>query len=194
MNKMTHKIYRVGVIGHRKLSGEEEYSYVHLCCHKILAGIKNKYPEVIAISAISEGADSIFAKSALSLDIKLESIIPYSKFKLDFQTDVNYETYRAIREKSKYETKINFSKKSNLAYKKSMEWLVFKSNTIIAIWDGVEAGSTGGTWESVLLCKKLKKPMIHINCLTNKISVYVNRGNSYSEHMDLSAQNIIRYI
>lgn len=183
----------MGVIGHRELR-IEEHSYAHLCCHRILSGLKDKYSEVIAVSAISEGADSIFAKSAISLGIKLESVIPYNNFKSDFLEGVSYETYRTIREKSKYETQINFSKQHDLAYKKSMEWLVFKSNTIIAIWDGKETGAIGGTYKSVLLCQKIRKPMIHIDCLNNNICVFISKRKKYVSHKNLNAQNVIRYL
>ena len=191
---MVNRIFKVGVIGHREIGGEEQYSFVHLCCHKLLVGLKAKYPDVTAISAISEGADSIFAKSAIALDISLESVIPHDDFSSDFINEINYETYRSIRNKSKYETTVNFTKRNCLAYKKSMEWLVFKSNVIIAIWDGNEVGTVGGTWESILLCKKLRKPIIHINCLTNELSTYVEKNNKYRLHVNLTAQNAIRYV
>ena len=153
-----------------------------------------KYSSVIAISAISNGADSIFAQSAISLGIRLESIIPFGQFSSDFQEGVTFERYRSLRSQSKYETRANFEKRSNLAYKKSMEWLVFKSNTIVAIWNSREEGSVGGTWEAVSLSMKMRKNMIHIDNENKTMNFHLNRGDKYHLHQNLSVEQVIRYI
>ena len=191
---MTEKTFKIGVIGHRDLGNIESHSYAHFCCHRLLAGIKQKYSSVIAISAISDGADSIFAQSAISLGIHLESIIPFGQFASDFQEDLTYERYRSLRSQSKYETRANFSERSNLAYKKSMEWLVFKSNTVVAIWDSREEGSIGGTWEAVSLSMKIRKTMIHIDNKNKTMNFYFNKGDKYHLHKNLSVEQVIRHL
>ena len=191
---MAEKAFKIGVIGHRDLGAIERHSYIHFCCHRILTRLKNKYSRVIAISAISDGADSIFAQSAISLGIHLESIIPFGQFSSDFQEELTNERYRYLQSRSKYVTRTNFSVRSNLAYKKSMEWLVFKSNIIIAIWDGREDGTIGGTWEAVSLSIKIRKTMVHINNNSKLINVYFNKGNKYILQQDLSEDQITRYL
>lgn len=189
---MVEKTFKIGIIGHRFLGNIEGYSYAHFCCHRLLSGSKQKYSNVIAISAISFGADSIFAQSAISLGIRLESIIPFVQFASDFQDDLAYERYRSLRSQSKYETRVNFSQRSNLAYKKSMEWLIFQSDAVVAIWDSKKVGSTGGTWEAVLLSRKIKKTMIHIDCVNKKINFYFNKAGKYCLHQNLSLKKVIR--
>jgi hypothetical protein len=146
----------------------------------------------MAISAISDGADSIFAQAALSLDISLEAIIPFGQFASDFQGDLTHERYRSLRSHSKYETRINFSERNDLAYRKSMQWLVFKSNTVVAIWDGRQKGYIGGTWEAVSLCQKIRKSLIHIDSNNKAVSLYCNSGDKYKRYQHLSAEQIIR--
>lgn len=191
---MAEKPFRIGVIGHRDIGAIEKLSYIHFCCYRILARLKNKYSRVIAISAISDGADSIFAQSAISLGIHLESIIPFGQFSSDFQKELPNERYRFLQSRSKYVTRTNFSVRSNLAYKKSMEWLVFKSNIIIAIWDGREEGTVGGTWEAVSLSMKMRKTMIHIDNNNKATNIYFNNGNKYIFQQDLSEDQITRYL
>ncbi len=194
INTMTDKTFKIGVIGHRDLGNVEKHSYVHFCCHRLLAGSKQKYSNVIAISAISDGADSIFAQSAISLGIHLESIIPFRQFESDFQEDLTHTRYRSLRYQSKYETKTNFSERSNLAYRKSMEWLVFKSHSVVAIWDGKEEGAVGGTWEAVSLSLKIRKTMVHIDNSNKAMNLYCNKGDKYNLHQNLSVEQIIRYL
>jgi hypothetical protein len=169
---MADSFFTVGIVGHRVLGGEDVHFYVQSCCHKILSDLKAKYPKVRAISAISEGADSIFAQCAVSLNIELESVIPFQDFKADFGDEVAGERYIRLRRCSDFETKVNFSKRSNLAYRRSMQWVVLKSNILIAVWDGRKIGSIGGTWEAISLCEKLNKAMININVRTKTMSLH----------------------
>jgi len=194
MNTIVEQTFKIGVIGHRDLDNTEKHSYTHFCCHRLLVGIKQKYSSVNAISAISNGADSIFAQSAIYLGIHLESIIPFRQFSSDFQEDLAFERYKTLRSQSKYESSANFSERSNLAYRKSMEWLVFKSHAVVAVWDNREEGSIGGTWEAVSLCIKIGKPMIHIDNKNKKLNFYFNKGDGYYSHQNLSVEQIIRQL
>jgi len=191
---MTASIFTIGIVGHRDLGDKNDGLYVQLCCHKILSELRYRYPKIKAISAISEGADSIFAQSAIALDIQLESVIPFDDFKSDFPEETSYERYKSLRKKSDYETRVNFSGRSNLAYKKSMEWVVFKSDIVLAVWDGKEIGSIGGTWEAVLLCEKFNKTIIHIDTCNRVMSLYFHEGNKYSPCGNITADHIVRYI
>ncbi len=191
---MAEVNFRIGIIGHRDLGNQEKHSNIHYCCHRLLKEVIQKHPKVIAISAISDGADSIFAHSAISLNIPLETIIPFKKFADDFEQGAPYTKHQELRKISKHETKVNFSGRSKFAYKKSMEWLVFKSNIIVAIWDGKKIGSIGGTWEAVSLCMKINKTLVHINSESNKISLYVNIGDRYECLPSISLKEIVRYL
>jgi hypothetical protein len=165
-NIMENAFFCIGIIGHRYLGGNDVDIFVQTCCHKILSDFKWNYPNLKAVSALSQGADSIFAQSAISLNIELDAVIPFDEFQSDFFDETAYETYRKLRNIASLETKVNFVKRSNLAYKKSMDWVVFKSNFIIVVWDGKKEGSTGGTWEAIKLCEKLHKKVVIINIST----------------------------
>ncbi len=185
--------YKVGAIGHRKLDDQGGH-YVQLCCHIILSALKEKYLSIKAVSAIAEGADSLFAQTAISMGIQLEPVIPFKDFMSDFQKEESYERCKSFRNKSEVENRVNFSERSGIAYRKSMEWVIFKSNIIIAIWDGKEIGSMGGTWEAVSLCKKLKKNFIHIDVSNNTMNIYFNDQFKFSNINDVDGLNLPRYL
>lgn len=176
---MENAIFCVGIIGHRYLGGNDSDIFVQSCCHNLLSGFKRNHPNLKAVSALSQGADSIFAQSALSLNIELDAIIPFDEFQSDFFDDTAYENYLKLRDNSYLETRVNFVKRSKLAYKKSMDWVVFKSNIIIAVWDGIKEGSKGGTWEALILCEKLNKKVIIINISTRTMSNAQNKALSF---------------
>lgn len=191
---MADTVFTVGIIGHRDLGGQEINFFVQSCCHRILCELKRKYSKIRAVSAISQGADSIFAQCAVSLHIPLESVIPFEEFKSDFAGEAPHEGYNTLRNGSDFVTTVNFIKRSNRAYKKSMQWVVFKSNVVIAVWDGKQTGSTGGTWEAVLLCEELNKAMIHIDIHKKTISLHVIERGTGISRKTIRAEHIVRYV
>jgi hypothetical protein len=44
-----------------------------------------------------------------------------------------------------------------------MEAVVFRSQLLIAAWDGRCSGSPGGTWQAVSLCKRLGRNLVQID-------------------------------
>lgn len=160
---MENNSFNIGIIGHRFLGGSDIEIFVQSSCQNILSVYKQKYKDLKAVSALSQGADSIFAQAAVSLNIKLHVVIPFNEFHTDFCNEFANVTYKKLRSISHLENRVNFIKRSNLAYKKSMDWIVFKSNIVIVVWDGIENGLTGGTWETIKLCKKINKAIIVIN-------------------------------
>ena len=191
---MPDTIFTVGIVGHRQFAVENADIYVQSCCHRILTDLRAEYPEIRAISAMAEGADSIFAQAAVTLNIPFESVIPFDNFQSDFIEAIPRERYRRLRKRSYLETRVRFSKRSHLAYKRSMERVVFKSNIVIAVWDGKNVGSTGGTWEAILLCERLHKTMIHIDIHNKTMSLHFNQHKPPFLRKHISIGNIARYL
>ena len=191
---MAETLFTIGIIGHRDLGGQDIDFFVQSCCHQILCELKRKYSNIRAVSAISQGADSIFAQCAVSQHIPLESVIPFEDFKSDFTGEAPHERYNTLRNGSDFVTTVNFSKRSDLAYKKSMQWVVFKSNVVIAVWDGEQTGSTGGTWEAVLLCEKLNKAMIHIDIHKKTIHLHFMERDTGITRKTITTGHIARYV
>ncbi len=134
---------------------------------------------------MSDGADSVFAQSAIALGIELESVIPFSDFESDFADERSRERFKALRANADRETRVNFLGRSPSAYRKSMEWLVFKSHLVVAMWNGDKTITAGGTWESILLCQAFDKPLIRIDSKSRTMSA-LSGDNSYSSSVDRS--------
>lgn len=75
---------RLGIVGHRFLASSETVSFVARESTAILKRALSRYENVTALSAIAEGADTIFAEAALALGIPLEIVTPFDEYACDF--------------------------------------------------------------------------------------------------------------
>jgi hypothetical protein len=184
----------VGGIGHRVLDALDELPYVQLSFHRVLTELQRQFPRLRAITALAPGADTVFARCAQALSIPLEPIIPFAKFDADFADPESNARYQALRSSALCETRLHFSERNDRAYKKSMAWVVFKSNVVIAAWDGRRIGSVGGTWPAVSLCEKLGKTLIHIDTVNKTLNIHGARGGASVTRRDVSASQIMRQL
>src|SRR5688572_16250183 len=77
--------YYVAVTGHRDLQNRATIRFVTLAFHTILEQVQRNHPEgVVALSALAEGSDTIFAEIAFDLGIPLEAIAAYDSLVEDF--------------------------------------------------------------------------------------------------------------
>ena len=191
---MPPKAITVGGIGHRDLEALSELPHVQLCFHRVLTGLARRFPRLKAVSALATGADTVFAQCAKTLSIPLESVIPFADFEADFADPQSHARYHSLRGGAICEHRHNFFERSDRAYKKSMEWIVFRSNVVVAAWDGRHAGSPGGTWEAVSLCEALGKTLIHVDTTNRTLNLRVGRSGRSATFKEVSVDQIMRYL
>ena len=182
----------VGGIGHRNLEALDALPYVQLCFHRILTGLVKRFPRLQVVSALATGADTLFAQCAKTLAIPLESVIPFAGFDADFPAPEDAARYRSLRGNAAGEQRLHFSDRNDRAYKKSMEWVVFKSTIVVAAWNGKRAGSPGGTWEAVSLCETMGKTLVHVDIANKTLLLRVGRGVSHATYKQVSIDQLMR--
>jgi hypothetical protein len=166
-----HLKFTAGGIGHRDLTNTDEILFVRFFLYQLLNELAAQIFNARAVSALAYGADTIFAECARQLSIPLEAVIAFKSFESDFKNLEQYTRYRRVRDGAVSETSLDFGQRCWSAYKRSMELVVFRSNLVIAVWDGKCMGSVGGTWEAIALCDSMGKPVLHID--TQKRSVFL---------------------
>lgn len=191
---MANQTMTVGGIGHRNLEALGEYAHVQLCFHRVLTELARRFPRLRAVSALATGADTVFARCAKALSIPLESVIPFADFESDFAAPENHARYQSLRVSAMHEHRLHFSERNERAYKKSMEWIVFRSNIVVAAWDGRQAGSPGGTWEAISLCEKLGKTLIHVDTANKTLNLRVGRNGESASSTAASLAQIMRQL
>ena len=193
-NNSVKRTVTIGGIGHCDLDALDVFPYVQLCFHRVLTELARRFPRLKAVSALATGADTVFAQCAKTLSIPLESVIPFANFDADFADPEPNARYRALRGSAFCENRLHFSERNDRAYKKSMEWVVFKSNIVVAAWDGRRVGSPGGTWAAVSLCEKLGKTLIHVDTANKTLNILGGRGGSFAARRDVPASQIMRHL
>jgi len=156
---------RIGIVGHRFIRDNIVLRYVRREITTILDDFCSRYPDLIALSAIAEGADTIFAEAALALGMPLEIIRPYQAYHSDFATVSARNRYSALCTASSKEIVLSHTCRSDEAYKNAMNLVVTHSDVLVVVWDGCPATAICGTSHAVDDAVRMNKSWIHLNVI-----------------------------
>lgn len=162
----------IGVIGHRYLGGKTTVAFVAQQCLTILNQAQAEHTEVTALSAIAEGADTLFAEAALGLGIPLDIVRPFEDYAIDFTTTHAQERYHGLRFAAKGETRLSYKKRSDLAYLAAMNWVVEHSDILVAAWDGRPPVGMGGTGNAVKQMLLNNRAWVHLNTVDLSVTFH----------------------
>ena len=156
-------MFRIGIVGHRYLANSETIAFVAAQSLAVLRQAQKTHPEVVALSAIAEGADTLFAEAALTLAIPLEIVRPFADYASDFETHLARRRYETLRAAARCEEILTRKERSNAAYEAAMNWVVKRSDLLVVAWDGRPAEGAGGTGDAVKRATQLKRPWLHLD-------------------------------
>lgn len=155
--------YKIGIVGHRFIDSPETQDFVVRNCLLILSAAKRRHKNLVALSAIALGADTLFAQAALSLSIPLRIVRPFEEYAADFSTEKTRQMYAALCAAASHEKRLPFKKRSEAAYFTAMQWVVSGSDMLIAVWDGSPGKGRGGTADAVRQARSEDRDWIHLN-------------------------------
>jgi CheY-like chemotaxis protein len=140
-----------GVTGHRDLR-EQDIPKLKKSVRSLLKEFKQNYPNtpIVVISALAEGADMLVARVAKELGIALHVLLPYQQ-----EEYLNSFNDRELNEKEFLELK-EYANRFEInscihtfgaenCYQQLGEKIANDSNILIALWDGIDNGKSGGT-------------------------------------------------
>jgi hypothetical protein len=144
--RQENALARLGITGHMNLTAGS-LPLVYQALREALAPYAGD--ELVGISCIARGADSVFAQVVLDLGGKLEVLLPASnyretKVKPDHAAQFDELTRRAVTVRA-----LPFSEANRDAYKAVNEALVSSCDRLFAIWDG-QTGTDKGSTASVV--------------------------------------------
>ena len=173
-------MFRIGIVGHRYLSSAETIAFVTDQSLSALKQVQAEHSEVVALSAIAEGADTLFAEAALTLDIPLEIVRPFGDYAADFETLESKTRYDELRAAARSELTLTYDERSNVAYEAAMNWIVKQSDLLLVAWDGLPAEGAGGTGDAVKQAVQLNKPWLHLNVTDLSVTAHGGGLNTKS--------------
>jgi tetratricopeptide (TPR) repeat protein len=181
---------RVGVVGHRRLPGEErllglsEQSLTRL----LARAVAEVQPCLVLLSALAEGADQLVAEVALSPAINglLEAVLPLelADYSTTFESEQSQLRLRALldrahairfvspppsgapersgRAATSAHAERSTAQEREAAYEWGGRYIVDRCEVLLALWDGQPACGRGGTAETIAYARQVGRPLVWI--------------------------------
>jgi hypothetical protein len=150
---------RVGVVGHRYLSLDSR-EFAGAACVDVLTSLRRTSAELTAVSALAEGADTLFAGAAVALDLPLDVVRPHDEYRLDFQTHAARDDFDRLWLLARRRMLLPSPSASSEAYRTAMRWVADNCDVLVAIWDGRPSVHVGGTAQTVAYARSRGRPVI----------------------------------
>ncbi len=155
----------VGFTGHRQLTDPDGATRV---MREVLTELKAEPGvEWLALSSVAAGSDVLFARTALSLGLGWEAVLPLppAEFRRDFD-DVSWREVETLLSEAEAVRVIGERPEREDAYLDSGMEAVNYCDVLLAFWDGEPARGRGGTAEIVAYAREMGRPVILINART----------------------------
>ena len=156
-------VFRViGFTGHRQL---RDRAAVERVLSEVLTGLRAEAGmEWLARSSIAEGADMLFARTALRLGLGWEAVLPLppAEFRADFSPEIWREVESLLAE-AEHVRVIGERTARDDAYLDCGMETVNHCDLLLTVWDGEPSRGRGGTAEIVAYAREIGRPVIIIN-------------------------------
>jgi hypothetical protein len=174
MNQFT-PIWRVGFSGHRKLSDEA-------LVRDRLDSIWNELAQRVdgefeAYTSLAEGADILFAESAVAAGKEIHLLLPFRRE--EFLADISPEwrsRFEAMSGSALSVEEGSFSNDRNESYYACGKAVIDASDVMVFCWDGKKERGHGGTAEIVGAARERGIPLVWLHSETGEV-VYENFPN-----------------
>jgi hypothetical protein len=150
---------RIGVTGHMDINGETSRlvaEALHVYLERFEGG------DLVGVSCLAPGADSVFAAVVVELGGRLEVLVPSADYR---QTQVPADQtmqFDAAIEAADKVTVLPFAAAGPEAYTAANEAMLDSIDELVAIWDGQPASDRGGTGGAVAEAHSRHVPVVVI--------------------------------
>jgi hypothetical protein len=116
--------------------------------------------ELVGVSCIADGADSLFAQAVLDRGGAIEVVIPAAQYR-DHLPAVHHPIYDSLLEQAEAVHRLDYDKSTSAAHMAASERMISLVSELVAVWDGLPARAFGGTADVVAEARKLGLP-VHV--------------------------------
>ncbi|AEV88038.1 hypothetical protein ACWT_7027 [Actinoplanes sp. SE50] len=145
---------RIGVTGHIGL----DRSSRRPIRNAIVAELR-KHKPIHGVTCLADGADRIFVEAVRICRGTFEAVLPVPEISAEPEED------RELRELIRYATdvtRLTVPGAPELTYEAASREVVERSDLLLAVWDGTQAGARGGTAETVAFAREQGKQVHRI--------------------------------
>lgn len=159
-------LMRVGITGHQHLHHKSDWAWVAAAITDFLIKIKS---ELVGISSLATGADSVFAEIVLQLNGQLYVVIPFANYEMTFRSNDEYAVYRTLLDSAAFKEILPAKHFDEESYFVAGKRVVDLSEVVVAVWDGLPAAGLGGTGDIVKYAFEIGRHVYHINPVSKAI-------------------------
>lgn len=169
----------VGVTGHRPNRLHVDEQVISRRIGRVLAafraGASNAgvpVARLVALSALAEGSDRLFASAALTLGYQLQIVLPFTStdYETTFADPTDTGRYRELLGKAANVRELPGTiSDTKAAYETVGRATVAASDILVAVWDGEDAAGRGGTPEIIDHALRQAKPVIWIDAIRDHL-------------------------
>jgi hypothetical protein len=165
-----HKVFTIGVTGHRKLP-EGKIPAITQEVKDFYSAMQREHGgQITVLSPLAEGADMLCAKLALDMGLRLIVPLPMSasEYRKDFKVAAaEFDCLLSMADKVFTVTPIEdipAHTSRGFYYRQAGIYVVKHCDILLAVWDGTERDTTdgAGTWETVKLARESGKAVQRI--------------------------------
>jgi hypothetical protein len=155
----------VGVTGHQYRS-TIDWSWVS---HAVRVELSKLTGVTQLFSSLATGSDQIAASVALDLNIPVTAVLPLEGYD-KFFSGHDLVNYRRLLGRCQT-VQLHWKGSPERAFFEAGKFVVDNSDTLLAVWDGENAEGLGGTGDVVEYAKPRSKMIVHLNPITQAISI-----------------------
>lgn len=145
---------RIAVTGHRDLTPEVHRSVAGL----VRAHLEPHGREMVGLSCLADGADSIFAEAVLAAGAPLEAVVPATGYREALPAR-HRPLYDRLMARAASVHALPHVESTSEAHMAAGRLLVQRCDQLVAVWDGRPARGHGGTADVVAYARSLPRPV-----------------------------------
>lgn len=163
---------KIGVSGHQNLGDEATQQFVQEQIRSLLLAYRERTSDIVLYSALAMGADQLFVRTALALQIPVEIVLPCANYESIFPTDSAREEYLRLLSACQACHRLPHQECSDDAYLALGQWIVDHSDLMILAWNGLPPRGKGGTGDVATYARNNGRPFVHIHTLQHTVRTY----------------------
>lgn len=144
----------VGVTGHRGLSPRTS-GLVDVALRGALADLGG---EVVGVSCLADGADTLFARAVLDAGGRIEVIVPAVAYREGLPR-AHWPVYDALIAEATVVHRLDFAASTSQAHMAASRRMLDRCDRLLAVWDGLPARGYGGTADVVAVAHDAAIPV-----------------------------------
>lgn len=161
---------KVGISGHQNIRPTSAISWVETAIRDEL----HKQRASVGVSCLAAGADQIFAKAVVELNLELEAVIPCVGYEAAFQDNESKELFRDMIARAKSRQVLDFASPTEEAFFAAGKRVVDTADFMLFVWDGMPARGLGGTADVVAYTRSKRLPFTHLNPMDFSIQRHIS--------------------